>query len=680
MRILTAGLAVTAAALLGLAAFAVLNLRALVGAHQGRLVARIERAIGRPFAVGDVSPSWWPLGIRLHAVTVGEDPAFGTEPFLDAEGVVMGVRAWPLVRGRIEAAGITLETPHLNLVRAEGGRWNVASLGGPTARKDGRGKSKERRLALRVPIEWMVGVALARVRDGTITITDRSRGAAAPVVLRHVSVRATDVRVGAAAHVGVEAALFRASEPDVRLELRTAALGEHDLAHAPFTARLTLDGVDMAELSDRLGRPRFASGRVQQVTIDVEGTLDRPHATFAVEATDPTLRIGALPLGALQPIAVQARLSRAGESLTIEDLRATVGTLVVRGRGAGELDPWRLSLDLRSDPAGAAGLDLGLRTIALRALEGRVAFGRAGVAFAPLSLHVDDVPVSLRGEMTGVDPPVMAMQVEAQPFGGTLAAGLAIDASGAARAQIEAAAIALGPATTRLVPEVAGRVEGRGSGTAVLTGRIVDGAIAVGSLTGGGTLGIVDGRLRDVNLPDRVVQSVEALPFMPTLVSASTRERYSALFASRDTVIESATLPFTIARRRLTVEHGVLVNPAYQVAGDGWLDEARALRFRGTVLLGSAVSRTLREDVRAAKYLATDDGRIALPFVARGQLDAVRVEPDVKRLRARSLEALLGPERDGAAAPDAGAARRERRRDGGFERQVIERLEKLLRP
>ncbi len=213
----------------------------------------------------------------------------------------------------------------------------------------------------------------------------------------------------------------------------------------------------------------------------------------------------------------------------------------------------------------------------------------------------------------------------------------------------------------------------------MLAGRVADGALATGSVTGNGSVTVVGARLRDVNLPDLVVDQIERIPLMPTLVSASTRARYGELFASRDTIVESASVPFSVARGRLATEHAVLVNPAYQVTGDGWIDEARALRLHGTVLLGASVSRTLREDVHAAKYLAADDGRIELPFVAHGRLGDVSVEPDGKRLRARGLEALLGDGANGVP-PSRGRKRDTRPRDEELEDQVIERLEKMLKP
>ncbi len=685
MRTLVATVVLVAVVILGIAAFALMNLRALIGAHRDRLVARVESVVGRPLTVGTIDPSWWPLGVRLRDVTVGEDAAFGSAlPFLVADGVVMRVAPWPLVHGRIEVAGVALERPRIRLIRDEAGRWNVESLGqGPAAGgSGGNGRAKEGRPALRVPVEWVVGVALSQVRDGTITIDDRRAEWTTPLMLRRVRLHAENVRFGATAEVRLDAAIFAPDAPDVHLAVSTSELGQHDLEHAPFTARLTIDDADLGMLAAWSSRAPGTTGRVRRLTVDADGTLERTRATLAVQTVDPTLRIGVVPLGRMQPIVVDASVSRTRDAIRIDDLRATVDTLALQAHGDATPDPWRVSLAVTSNSGGAATVALGRTTIAVGALRGQLGIESEGVSFAPLALEVDAIPLELRGWITGADPPALDLHVEGRPFGGTGVADLVLDPAGSARVRIEASGMDLAPAVARFVPELAGAVTGTASGAAVLTGRFIDGALVAESLGGNGTLGVTDGRLRNVNLPDLVVEQIEQVPLMPTLVSAPTRARYAELFASRDTVVESASVPFTVARGRFTTTHAMLVNPAYQVTAEGWIDEARAVRLRGTVLLGAAVSRTLRDDVHAAKYLAEDDGRIALPFVARGRLGAMRVEPDGKRLRMRGLQALLGGsgEKPGAVPDDRERKDRKRDDDEDLEEKVIERLEKLLRP
>lgn len=681
MKVLAAVLGVVTVAVVGLVVFAMVNLRTLIGAHRDELVTRVGRMVGRPVTVGAVVPSWWPLGIRLRDVTVAEDPAFGAASFFAAESVVMGIRPWPLVAGRIEASGVHLDRPRLVLVRDGDGHWNVESLGVDGAEKEGdRGKTpKERRRGFRVPLEWVVGVALSQIDHGTVTIEDRRAGRP-PIELRQLHLRATDVYLGATAHLHLEAALFAADAPDLRLDLRVPELGQHDAQHAPFTAHVEVQDADLAMLGPWLGGTSAAAGRVRSVRVDAEGPVLQGRATVALDADDPALVVAGVPLGRTQPIAVTGTIAGALDAIRLADLRATLGTMVLRAEGEAVLDPWRVALTVTSEPKGRAALVLDRTELSIGELDGTLALDRDGLALQPLRLRVDDAPFTIRGWVTDADPATLDVHVEGKPFDGMLTADVAVDGNGAARARVEATAIDLAKALPRFAPGLQGRVEGRADGGAVLTARVADGRVAESSLAGTGTLTVRDGRLRDVNVPDLVVAEIEGVPLMPQLVSAGTRARYAELFGSRDTVVESADVPFAITRGRFTSDRALLVNPAYQVSGKGWIDAADELRFTGTVLLGATVSRTLRDDVRAAKYLAADDGRISLPFVARGRMGHVRVEPDGKRLRERGLTALLGEVPGGRDESPGERRRGERRRDEDLEERVIERLERMLKP
>lgn len=680
MKILAAVLGVVAVAIAGLAVFATVNLRTLIGAHRDELVARVGRMVGRPVTVGAVVPSWWPLGIRLRDVTVAEDPAFGVASFFVAESVVIGIRPWPLVAGRIEASGVHLDRPRLALVRDTGGHWNVESLGVEAEKAAERGGTpKARRRGFRIPLEWVVGVALSQIDHGTITIEDRRAGRSL-VELRHVHLRATDVYLGATARLRFEAALFAADTPDLRLDLEVPELGQHDAQRAPFAAHLEVREADLAMLVRWLGGEPGTSGRVRSVRVDAEGPMLQGRATIALDADDPALVVAGVPLGRTQPIAVTGTVAGALDAIRLADVRVTLGTLAMRAEGQAVLDPWRVALTVTSEPKGKATLALERTALSIGEVDGTLALDRDGLALQPLRLRIDDAPFEIRGWVTDADPATLDVHVEGKPFDGTLIADVAVDATGAARARVEAAAIDLAKALPRFVPELEGRVEGRAACGTVLTARVADRRLAPESFGGTGTLTVANGRLLAVNLPDRVVAEIEEIPLMPQLVSAGTRARYSDLFGSRDTVVESADVPFTIARGRFATDRALLVNPAYQVSGKGWIDATDELRFTGTVLLGASVSRTLRDDVRAAKYLAADDGRISLPFVARGRMGHVRVEPDGKRLRERGLTALLGEIPDGREDGRGEGRRGERRREENLEERVIERLERMLKP
>jgi hypothetical protein len=95
--------------------------------HQ-RITQRLEAAFGRPVEVGNYSFSLV-AGPRLEAnsITVGEDPRFGSEYFLRAAQLTVGLRWAGLLRGRIELGTLSLTNPRLNLVKLPDGEWNLES-------------------------------------------------------------------------------------------------------------------------------------------------------------------------------------------------------------------------------------------------------------------------------------------------------------------------------------------------------------------------------------------------------------------------------------------------------------------------------------------------------------------------------------------------------------------------
>ncbi|HEV2298945.1 MAG TPA: AsmA-like C-terminal region-containing protein [Candidatus Acidoferrales bacterium] len=93
-----------------------------------RFTHRLGAAFGRPVEVSNYSFSLL-KGPRLEAnyITVGEDPRFGSEYFLRADQLAVGLRLTALLRGRIELGTLSFVNPHLNLVHLPDGEWNLES-------------------------------------------------------------------------------------------------------------------------------------------------------------------------------------------------------------------------------------------------------------------------------------------------------------------------------------------------------------------------------------------------------------------------------------------------------------------------------------------------------------------------------------------------------------------------
>jgi len=93
------------------------------------IATSIGRSLGRPVHLDDVSLRLLPTpAFTLTNFVVGEDPAFGFEPFMRSNTVTASLHISSLWRGRLEFATISLDEPSVNLVRNAAGDWNINSI------------------------------------------------------------------------------------------------------------------------------------------------------------------------------------------------------------------------------------------------------------------------------------------------------------------------------------------------------------------------------------------------------------------------------------------------------------------------------------------------------------------------------------------------------------------------
>jgi uncharacterized protein involved in outer membrane biogenesis len=94
------------------------------------LKAQLEKALARPVELGSLAVSWSPLGLSVGSLQIGEDPRFGTKPFVVAKQVKVSAKFLPLLSGRVESQSVDIIEPQLELIRRNG-VWNYESAGGP---------------------------------------------------------------------------------------------------------------------------------------------------------------------------------------------------------------------------------------------------------------------------------------------------------------------------------------------------------------------------------------------------------------------------------------------------------------------------------------------------------------------------------------------------------------------
>lgn len=115
-------------AVLLVAALLVLPLLVDVDGYRPSIERAISASTGRSVELGRLSFGLIPSpALRASGVTIGEDPAFGAEPFLTAGDLSVEVSLLPLLSGRLEIGAVTIASPEVTVMRSKEG-WNLTSL------------------------------------------------------------------------------------------------------------------------------------------------------------------------------------------------------------------------------------------------------------------------------------------------------------------------------------------------------------------------------------------------------------------------------------------------------------------------------------------------------------------------------------------------------------------------
>ncbi len=136
--------------------------------YRPRIEQMLTEVTGRKAEVGTMRLHVFPVpGITADGFTLGEDPAFGTEPFLKADRIDARVRLMPLFSSRLDVISFDVEKPVAHLKRDAKGRWNLVSL----IEKAGSGEAAAQGAT---PESGGFAVIIERFRliDGSVDITD----------------------------------------------------------------------------------------------------------------------------------------------------------------------------------------------------------------------------------------------------------------------------------------------------------------------------------------------------------------------------------------------------------------------------------------------------------------------------------------------------------------------------
>ena len=97
---------------------------------RARIESTLTKSLGRKVSIGKLDLSVWSGGLVASDATVADDPAFSTQPFIQADSVKIGVELLPLILSKqVRIRGFSLVSPKVQLLRAANGTWNYSTIG-----------------------------------------------------------------------------------------------------------------------------------------------------------------------------------------------------------------------------------------------------------------------------------------------------------------------------------------------------------------------------------------------------------------------------------------------------------------------------------------------------------------------------------------------------------------------
>lgn len=94
------------------------------------LETQLSAALGRKVTLGNLSFSVFSGSLVADNISIADDPAFSTKPFLQAQSLHIGVEVGPLLFHRqLLVTSFVAESPSINLVHNAQGVWNFSNIG-----------------------------------------------------------------------------------------------------------------------------------------------------------------------------------------------------------------------------------------------------------------------------------------------------------------------------------------------------------------------------------------------------------------------------------------------------------------------------------------------------------------------------------------------------------------------
>jgi len=277
--------------------------------YKEQIVSYLETRSGRSIEIAHLDLKLFPsLALDASQLQIGENPNFGTQPFLKVDAVQVGIRVLPLLRQQAQVDGISVDGVRLNVIRNSQGHFNFDDLKASITPQDSQeSDTKSNNASALLALSSLDGIGLKnvdvlwddRLNNTRVAMADLSfeSGPLLPNQATAASLKATlsalsgDVRDWTASVTLIADVLPNFSTADIALSDLSTLIKMEGLA-APLTLRATAQHNELLRSGVPLGDFLVDRFKLSYADVVVEGQArlsdlyGQPKAAISVPAFD----------------------------------------------------------------------------------------------------------------------------------------------------------------------------------------------------------------------------------------------------------------------------------------------------------------------------------------------------------------------------------------------------------
>lgn len=233
-------------------------------AFRPALESQLSSALGRKVTLGKLSFSLWSGSVVADTLTVADDPAYSTTPFLQAKSLKIGVDVGTLLfHHQVNIRKFVVDSPEIHLISNAQGQWNYASVG-----HGGAAASQQQQPG----VAANVTVGQLEVDGGKVVVSS-APATAQPFVYDAVNIKAQNVSFDQAMPFSMTAKL--PGNGSVALNGAAGPLNQQDASATPVQATVTVKQFDPV----KAGVVPASAGIAMVADVDAQVKSDGTTAT-----------------------------------------------------------------------------------------------------------------------------------------------------------------------------------------------------------------------------------------------------------------------------------------------------------------------------------------------------------------------------------------------------------------